>query len=162
VRAIINGMDVYVLTAPNTPITLDNLTMLEDNVQSSKELCNILVRHLLYAETLPPHRLPWAVPIVLYAGRMRTHPCAITGSFGHVKKIYGTNTIVISYGRDHSGAPITDPVVIQPPVLPPITVAPTGGAPPAAGLVAGNGPDPNAALIQGVLTATQAMMQINF
>jgi len=65
VRAIINSMDVYVLTAPNTPIILDNLTMLEDDVQSSKELCNTLIGHLLYVETLPPHRLPWEVPIVL-------------------------------------------------------------------------------------------------
>jgi len=68
VRAIINGMDVYVLIALNTPITLDNLTMLEDDVRSSKELCSILVGHLRYAETLPPNRLPWEVPIILYAG----------------------------------------------------------------------------------------------
>jgi len=60
-----------------------------------------------------------------------------------------------------NGVPITDPVVIQPPVPPPIPAAPTGGAPPAAGPVAGNGPDPNAALIQGVLTAIQAMTQMN-
>jgi len=162
VRAIINGMDAYVLTTPNTPIISDNLTVLEDDVRSSEVLCNILVRHLLYAETLPPHRLPWAVPIVLHAGRMHTHPYAITGLFGHMKKICGTNTIVIPYRRDHSGTPIADPVVIQPPVLPTIPVAPTGGAPPAAGPVVGNGQDPNAALIQGVLTATQAMTQMNF
>jgi len=37
-----------------------------------------------------------------------------------------------------------------------------GGAPPAAGPVMGNVPDPNAALIQGALTATQAMTQMNF
>ena len=42
-----------------------------------------------------------------------------------MKKIYGTNTIVIPYGRDHSGAPITDPVVMQPPVLPTIPAAPS-------------------------------------
>jgi len=161
VRAIINGMDVYVLTAPNTPIISDNLTMLEDDVRSSKALCDMLIGHLLYAETLPPHLLPWEVPIVLYAGRMHAHPYTITGSFGHVKKIYGTNTIVIPYGRDINGAPITDPVVIQPPVPPPIHVAPTGGAPPAASPVLGNGPDPNVALIQGVLTTIQAMTQMN-
>jgi len=88
-------MDVYVLTVPNTPIILDNLTMLEDDVRSSKELCDILIGHLQCAENLPPHALPWEVPTVLYAGQMHTHPYAITGSFGHVKKIYGTNTIVI-------------------------------------------------------------------
>jgi len=48
-------MDVFVLTAPNTPITSDNLTMLEDDVRSSKELCNMLIGHLLHAETLPPN-----------------------------------------------------------------------------------------------------------
>jgi len=150
-----------VLTAPNTPITSDNLTGLEDDVRSSQLLCNALVGHLMCVETLPPHLLPWEVPIVLYAERMRTHPYAITGLFGHVKKIYGTNTVVIPYGRDINGAPITDPVVIQPPVPPPIPAAPTGGAPPVAGPIAGNGPDPNAALIQGVLTAIQAMTQMN-
>jgi len=154
-------MDVCVLTAPNTPITSDNLSGLEDDVRSSQLLCNALVGHLMYAETLPPHLLPWEVPIVLYAGRMRTHPYAITGLFGHAKKTYGTNTIVIPHGRDTNGAPITDPVVIQPSAPPPIPAVPTGGAPPAAGPVAGNGPDPNATLIQGVLTAIQAMTQMN-
>jgi len=136
--------------------------MLEDNVRSSEELCNMLIGHLLCAETLPPNRLPWEVPIVLYAGRMQTHPYAITGLFGHVKNVDDANTIEIPYGRDHSGAPITDPVVMQPPVLPLIPAALPGGAPPAAGPVVGNGPDPNVALIQGVLTAIQAMTQMNF
>jgi len=90
---------------------------------------------------------------------MQTHPHAITGSFGHVKKIYGTNTIVIPHGRDHSGAPIADPVVIQPPVIP---TAPPGGTPSVTGPAVGDGSDPNAALIQGALTATQAMTQMNF
>ena len=124
VQAIVNGMDVFVLTAPNAPIISNNLTMLEDDVRSSEELCNMLVGHLLYAETLPPNRLPWEVPIVLCAGRMKTHPYTITGSFGHVKKVDDTNTIEIPYGRDNRGALITDPVVIQPPVLPPIPAAP--------------------------------------
>jgi len=150
-----------VLTAPNMPITLDNLTGLEDDVRLSQLLRNAIVGHRMHAETLPPHPLPWEVPVVLHAGRMRTHPYAITGSFGHVKKMYGTNTIVIPHGRDINGVPITDPVVVQPPVPPPIPAVPTGGAPPAAGLVARNGPDPNAALIQGVLTAIQAMTQMN-
>jgi len=79
-----------------------------------------------------------------------------------VKKVDDTNTIKIPCGRDHNGAPITNPVDIQPPILPPIPAAPPGGAPPAAGPVVGNGPDPNAALIQCVLTAIQAMTQMNF
>jgi len=77
VRAITNGMDVHVLAAPNAPIASDNLAMLEDDVQSSEELCNMLVGHLLCAETLPPHRLPWEVPVVLYAGQMHAHPHAV-------------------------------------------------------------------------------------
>jgi len=92
---------------------------------------------------------------------MQAHPYAITGSFGHVK-VNDTNTIEIPYGRDHNGAPITDPVVMQPPVLPLVPAAPPGGVPPTAGPVAGNGQDPNAALIQGALTAIQAMTQMNF
>jgi len=85
-----------------------------------------------------------------------------------VKKVNDANAIEIPYGRDANGVQITDPVVIQPPALPPIPVAPLpaqppvpGGAPPAAVPVVGNVPDPNAALLQGVLTATQAMTQMN-
>ena len=156
-RAIINGMDVFVLTAPNTQIASDNLTMLEDDVQSSEELCDMLVGHLLYAETLSPDQLPLEVPIILYAERMQTHPYAITGSFAYVKKVDDTNAIESPCGRNGRGAPITDPVIAQPPVLPPILAAPPqvpphvpGGAPPTAVPVVGNVPDPNVALIQGV------------
>ena len=87
VQAIINGMDVFVLTAPNTPIISDNLTMLEDDERSSEELCNILIGHLLHADSLPPNRLPWEVSIVLYAGRMQTHPYAITGLFAQCRQV---------------------------------------------------------------------------
>jgi len=86
----------------------------------------------------------------------------------HVKKVNDANAIVIPHGRDANGVPIANPVVIQPPALPPIPVAPPpvqppvpGGAPPAAAPVVGNVPDPNAALIQGMSAATQAMTQMN-
>jgi len=168
VQAIINGMSMFVLTAPNTRIALGNVTMLEDHVRSSEEMCRILVGHLWYAETLSPDQLPLEVPIILHGKRMQTHPCTIAGSFAHVKKVNDANAIVIPYGRDANGVPIADPVVIQPPALPPIPVAPPpvqppvpGGAPPAAAPVVGNVPDPNAALIQGVLAAIQAMTQMN-
>jgi len=168
VRAIINGMDVFVLTAPNTRVTSDNVTMLEDHERLSEEMCRILIGHLLYAETLSPDRLPLEVPITLYGERMQTHPYAITGSFAHVKKVNNANAIEIPYGHNANGVQVTDPVVIQPPVLPPIPVAPSpvqptvpGGAPPAAVPVVGNVPDPNVALLQGMLTSTQAMTQMN-
>jgi len=73
VRVIINGMDVFVLTAPNTRITAD-ITMLEDHERSSAEMCRILVDHLLYVETLSPDQLPLEVPIILYGGQMQMHP----------------------------------------------------------------------------------------
>jgi len=111
-------MDVFVLTAPNTRITADNVTMLEDHERSSAEMCCILVDHLLCAETLSPDRLPLEVPIILYGERMQTHPFAITGSFAYVKKVDDANAIEIPYGRDARGMWITDPVVIQPPILP--------------------------------------------
>jgi len=164
VRAIINGMSVFVLTAPNTRVTSDNVTLLEDHVRSSKEMCCILIGHLMYTETLPPDQLPLQVPIVLYGERMQTHPYAITGSFAcHVKKVSDANVVVIPYRRNARGVQITDLVVIQPPALPPIPVAPppvqppVGGAPPAVAPVV----DPNAALLQGVLAAIQAMTQMN-
>jgi len=85
-----------------------------------------------------------------------------------VKKVNDANAIEIPYGRDACGMRITDPVVIQPPILPPILAAPPpvpptapGGAPPVVAPVVGNAPDPNAALIQGMLAAIQAMTQMN-
>jgi len=54
VQAIINGMDVFMLTAPNTRGASDNVTMLDDHERLSEEMCRILIGHLLYAETLSP------------------------------------------------------------------------------------------------------------
>jgi len=168
VQAIINDMSIFVLTAPNTRIALGNVAMLEDHVWSSKEMCHILVGHLLHAETLSPDQLPLEVPIILYGERMQTHPYAITGSFAYVKKVNDANVIVIPCGRNANRVPIANPVIVQPPALPPIPVAPPpiqppvpGGAPPSAAPVVGNVPDPIAALIQGVLAAIQAMTQMN-
>jgi len=42
VRAIINGMPLFVLKVPNTQMTPGNVTMLEDYVGSSQEVCCIL------------------------------------------------------------------------------------------------------------------------
>jgi len=148
-----------VLTAPNARVALDNVTRLEDHERLSKEMCHTLIGHLLYAETLSPDRLPLEVPIMLHGEWMQTHPCAITGSFAYVKKVNDANAIEIPYGRNANGVQITDPVVMQPPALPPIPVVPppvqppVGGAPPAVAPVVGNAPDPNAALLQGVLVA---------
>ena len=165
VPAVINGRDVFVLAAPNTRIASDNMTLLEDHVQSSEEMCCILVGHLLHAETLSPDQLPLEVPLTFFSKRMQTRPHAITGSFTHVKKVNDAGAIVILCGRSADGMQLTDPVVTQPPALPTIPVAPPmvqppapGGAPPVAVPIV---PDPNAVLLQGVLTAIQAMTQMN-
>jgi len=82
---------------------------------------------------------------------MHTHPHAIVGSFDYVKKVDEANVVVIQYGVDEEGAQIVDPPVI---VLPasPVNSAGTGNSP---------NPDPNGALLQGVLAAMRMMTQVH-
>jgi len=161
VRAIINGMSIFVLNAPTLastgPHAWGNFTMLEDAVESSQETCTRLVSFLNYADTLPPDQLPLEVPLVLYGERMRVHQCGIVGSFEHVRKI---DVAGIPCGVDANGAQILDPVAMQPPVVPAIPPPMLGGTPPV-GPVPGNVQDPNTVLTQGMLTAMQAMTQVN-
>jgi len=42
-RMIINGMSLFVLTAPNARMTSGNITMLENYVASSTEMCDMLI-----------------------------------------------------------------------------------------------------------------------
>jgi len=154
------------LSAQNLVHAPGNFTMLEDHVQSSKEICTLLVRHLEYVDILPPDQLPLKVPLLFFGEWMQKHPYAITGSFDYMKCVDDANTIVIPYGLDANGAQIIDPVVIQPPVLPPVPSvqvnqlpAPGGGTPVAP--APGNVQDPNVVLIQGVLAVIQAMTQVN-
>jgi len=58
----------------------------------------MLIRHLGVARTLPPERLPHRAPLMFYGGQMYTHPCAIPGSFDHVKKVDDVGMVVIPYG----------------------------------------------------------------
>ena len=160
IRAIINGMSLFVLTNPNTRVTADNVTMLEDCVESTQEMGRILIRHLTHAETLTPDRLPLEVPILLYAERMHTHPCAVTGSFEHVKKVDDAGAVEIPYGFDDRGAQLVDPTVMHPPVIPSVAAMPTApGSATSSAPVPGDVHDANRALIQGVLAAIQAMTQ---
>jgi len=67
VRAIINhGMPLFVLTAPRTKMLPKNVTMLEDHVASTQQMCRILGRHLSFANVLPPDQLPLRVPLLFY------------------------------------------------------------------------------------------------
>jgi len=67
--------------------------------------------------------------------------------------------IEIPYGHDSNGALITNPVVIQPPAI--IPIPPVQGNGPPGAPVAGFVQDPNAVLLQCVLTAIQAMTQMD-
>jgi len=155
VRVIIDGMSIFVLTVPGTKMTSKNATILEDHVASTQQMCRILGRHLAFANTLPPDRLPLKVPLLFYGERMRTHPHMIPGSFDYVKKVDDANVVVIPYGVDDHGAQIVDPSVIRSPtILPaPASTAPGTGTSPNS--------DPNAALLQGVLAAMQVMTQVH-
>jgi len=162
VRAIINSMSIFVLKVPNRRMTPGNVTMLEDYVASSQELCRILSRHLVYANTLPPDQLLFRVPLLLYAKRMQTHPYVVMGSFDYVKKVNDANVVVIPYGHDANGVLLVDPVVIQTPViLPVLTASPAPGGASSNAPTSGTPQDPNTALVQGVLAAIQAMTQVH-
>jgi len=153
VRAIINGMSIFVLKVPNVQMTPGNVTMLEDYVASSQEVCRILSQHLAHANALPPDQLPLRVPLLLYAKQMQTHPYVVMGLFDYVKKVDDANVVVIPYGHDANGVQIVDPAVMQSPViLPGSTAAPAPS---------GAAQDPNTALVRGVLAATQAMTQVH-
>jgi len=153
VRTIIDAMSllVFVHTTPGTRMTSRNSTMLGDHVESTQQMCRTLGRHLAFANTLPPDRLPLRVPLLFYSERMHTHPHAIVGSFDYVKKVNEAIVVVIQYGVDEEGAQIVDPPVI---VLPasPSNSAGTGNSP---------NSDPNGALLQGVLAAMRTMTQVH-
>jgi len=117
----------------------------------------MLGRHLAFANTLPPDRLPLRAPLLFYGGQMHAHPCHIPGLFEHVKKVDDAGVVVIPCGNNDYGNPIVDPPVIQTPTVPLPTTAP--GSTPGAGT--GSGPDPNAASLQGALAAMQVMTQLH-
>jgi len=83
------------------------------------------------------------------------HPHVIVGSFDYVKKVDDANVLVIPYGVDERRAQIVDPPVIRTPTILP---APTSNMP---GTSTSSNPDPNAALLQGVLAAMQTMTQVH-
>jgi len=158
VRAIINGMSLFVLKAPNSRMMPGNVTMLEDHVASSQQVRRMLSRHLAHANTSPRDRLPLEAPLLFYAERMQTHPCVIVGSFNCVKKVNDANVVVIPHGHDANGAPIVDPAVTQTPViLPALTASPAPGSAPSNAPPSGVAQD----LVQGALAAMQVMTQVH-
>ena len=116
-RAIINGMALFVRSIPNVKMEANNSIVLSDDQESTQAMCRILMRHLGVARTLPPERLPCRVPLMFYGGQMCAHPYAIPGSFDHVKQVDDVGMVVIPYGIDDEGNQIVDPPVIQAPII---------------------------------------------
>jgi len=93
---------------------------------------------------------------------MHTHPCAIPGSFDHVKKVDNAGMILIPCGIDDDGNQLDDPPEIQaPPDIPVPPLAPTTASGSAPGAGTGSGPDSNAALLQGAVLAMQHVTQVH-
>ena len=111
VRAIVDGLPPFVLTAPNTKMEANSSTLLADNLESTQAMCRMLGRHLAFANTLPPDRLPLRAPLMFFGAPMHTHPCATPGSFDCVKKVNDAGAVVIPCGNDDDGNPIVDPPV---------------------------------------------------
>jgi len=135
-----------------------NATVLEDDVASTQKMCRTLGRHLAFANTLPPDRLPLRVPLLFCGERMHAHPYHVPGSFHYVKKVDDVKAVVIPCRTDDNGNQIVDPPVTQTPAILPVPAAALGSAP---GTGTGLGTDPNAALLQGALAAMQVMTQVH-
>jgi len=157
VRAVINGMTLFVRSVPNVKMKAGNSTLLSDNQESTQAMCRIIGRHLAFARTLPPERLPYRVPLLFYGGQMHAHPYHVPGSFNYVKKVDDAGVVVIPYGNGDDGNQLVDPPVIQTPAIPAPTTTP--GSTPGTGT--GSGSDPSAALLQGVLGAMNCMTQLH-
>jgi len=155
---IVDGMPLFVLTVRGADVVAKNAAMLEDDVASTQKMCRMLGRHLAFANTLPPDRLPLRAPLLFCSKCMLAHPCHAPGSFDCVKKVDDVNAVVIPCGTDDNRNQIVDPPVMQTPAIPPVPAATLGGTP---GVGTGSGPDQNAALPQGVLAAIQMMTQVH-
>jgi len=158
VRVIIDGMPLFVLTVPGANMVAKNATMLEDNVASTQKMCRMLGRHLAFANTLPPDRLPLRAPLLFCSECMLTHPFHAPGSFDYVKKVNDANAVVTPCGTDDNGNQIVDQPETQTPTVLPVPAAALGSAP---GTGTGSGPDQNAVLLQGALAAMQMMTQVH-
>jgi len=141
----------------------NNSIVLSDDQESTQAMCRILMRHLGFARTLPPERLPYRVPLMFYGGQMYAHPYAVPGSFDYAKKVNGAGVVVIPYGNDDDGNQLVNPPVMQAPGIsaPPAILAPTtvSGSAPGAGTESSS--DSSAALLQGVVLAMQYMTQVH-
>jgi len=55
--------------------------MLEEDVESSQDMCTRLISYLNHADILPPDQLPLEAPLVFYGERMW---CINAASWGHL------------------------------------------------------------------------------
>jgi len=127
-------------------------------------MCRMLMRHLAVAQMLPPEQLPVRVPLVFFGRQMITHPCAMPGSFDHVKKVDNAGMTLIPCGIDGYGNQTVDPPALQaPPDAPLPSIAPAAAPGSAPGTGTGSGPalDSNAALLQGAVLAMHHVTQVH-
>ena len=87
-------MPLFVLTAPNAKMEARSAFLLGDNLESTQAMCRTLGRHLAFANTLLPDRLPLRAPLVFCGVPMHAHPCAMPGSFDCVKKVNDAGVVV--------------------------------------------------------------------
>jgi len=162
-RMIVNGMPLFARTRPNVRMEANASIVLNDDQESTQAMCRMLMRHLAVARALPPEQLPCKVPLVFYGRQMHAHPCAMPGSFDHVKKVDNAGMILIPCGIDDDGNQLDDPPEMQAPEMsvPPTVLAPATASGSAPGAGTGSGPDSNAALLQGAALAMQHMTQVH-
>jgi len=152
---IVDGMSAFVHTTPGARMTSRNSAMLRDDVESTQQMCRIVGRHLAFANTLPPDRLPLRAPLQSCSERMHAHPHWTAGSFDFVKKVNEANAVVIPCGVDDRGMQIVEPPAI---VMPAPLPAPTSNA---AGAGADTDSVSNGEPLQAVLAAMRTMMQVH-
>jgi len=153
VRAIINGMDIFMLRGPGQAKMSANLAIMYDDVQTPHDACIQLAPYMNIALTLPDDELPLEVPLVFYSRRIHQHPHGMRGLFEYLQKDDDDGAVVIPYGCALDGTQIVKPSVRPMPVFPPLApLAPPAqpGQPVAPGAVPQ--PDPNV-LLNSVMAA---------
>ena len=153
IRQVLEGLDTFMLRGPTLPADRGNsFTMLENCPESTAEVCEIVAKFITHAMTAPDVQYPILIPVELVGVHVRRHANGIVGSFEYLQCFArdGT-TMIVPYGNDANGRPITDPPPIPRVTIPAVPANPTS-ATGAAGL------DPTA-MMHSMILAVQAMAQ---
>jgi len=158
VQLIINGMDIFMLQGTGQTKACANILMLQDDVQSTDEVCGRLATCINHALTSPDDQLLSEVPLLIHGQRMHQHPHGVRGLFECLQKDDDDGVAVMPCGRESDGTPIVEPPARPVPVFPPLAPPTQPGQP----AVPGGAPqaDPNA-LINGMMATLRAMTELN-